>query len=161
MLTSQNRLRGMPVVWQDRQVGYVERAVADAQARKLAGLVVRRGIGAARWAAGENVALLGENCVVLRSKPVRVPEQLYPEMGRAFLLSGECAGSVTDALICKRDLRIRALEICQSPIKHLMGQRGYAVQFQPGRSPEEGGVVAVQLLTWAQVKQHLKEGEDE
>ena len=44
MLTSLNRMVGLPVVWQDRQLGYVERAVPDARARRLSGVVVRKGI---------------------------------------------------------------------------------------------------------------------
>lgn len=161
MLTSLNRLLGMPVVWQDRQVGCVERAVADAQMRKLAGLVVRRGIGAARWVDGENVALLGENCVMLHAKPERMPERLPLEMGRAFLATGECAGSVSDALISRKNRRIQALEICRSPLKHLLGQRSYATQFQSEPGMGEGDVVTAQLLTWAQLKEHLKEEEEE
>ena len=43
MLTSLNRMVGLPVVWQDRQLGYVERAVPDARARRLSGVVVRKG----------------------------------------------------------------------------------------------------------------------
>ena len=39
MLTSLNRMVGLPVVWQDRQLGYVERVVPDAHARKLCGVV--------------------------------------------------------------------------------------------------------------------------
>ena len=35
MLTSLNRMVGLPVVWQDRRLGYVERAVPDARARRL------------------------------------------------------------------------------------------------------------------------------
>ena len=49
MLTSLNRIAGMPVIWQDRQIGCVERAIADASARRLRGLVIRKGIGLARW----------------------------------------------------------------------------------------------------------------
>ena len=45
MLTSLNRIAGMPVIWQDRQIGCVERAISDASARRLRGLVIRKGIG--------------------------------------------------------------------------------------------------------------------
>ena len=160
MLTSLNRLLGMPVIWQDRQMGCVERAVADGRKQRLSGLVVRRGIGAARWTECADVALLGENSVVLRHKPGRMPEKTAPEMRCVFLTSGECAGAVTDVLLDGNSLQIRALEVCQSPLQRLMGQRSYAVRFRFGESPKQDGVVAAQLLSWAQLKAHL-EGEEE
>ena len=160
MLTSLNRLLGMPVIWQDKRLGSVERAVTDDEGRKLAGLVVRRGIGAARWAAHEDVALLGPSCVVLRRKPVRMPDVQHRELRCVFLTSGECAGRVTDVLISAESLHLMALEICQSPLDGLAGRRSYAVRFQCGGAAEENGVIAAQLLSWAQVKQHLKEEDD-
>ena len=58
MLTSLNRMVGLPVVWQDRQLGYVERAVPDAHARRLSGVVVRKGIGAAKWVSSDGIAVV-------------------------------------------------------------------------------------------------------
>ena len=42
MLTSLERITGMPVVWKDQQVGLVEQAVADADAHRLCGLIIRK-----------------------------------------------------------------------------------------------------------------------
>ena len=73
MLTSLNRMVGLPVVWQDRQLGYVERAIPDAHARRLSGVVVRKGIGAAKWVSSDGIAVVGSRCVLIRQKPGAVP----------------------------------------------------------------------------------------
>ena len=72
--------RGM----QDRQLGYVERAVPDAHARKLCGVVVRKGIGAAKWVSSDGIAVVGTRCVLIRQKPGAVPDGQPGSLGRAF-----------------------------------------------------------------------------
>ena len=84
MLTSLNRMVGLPVVWQDRQLGYVERAVPDARARRLSGVVVRKGIGAAKWVSSDGIAVVGSRCVLIRQKPGAVPDsrtRILPRRG--------------------------------------------------------------------------------
>ena len=76
MLTSLNRIAGMPVIWQDRQIGCVERAIADASARRLRGLVIRKGIGLARWLPSSSVRLVGRTCVLAGAKPEPLPDGL-------------------------------------------------------------------------------------
>ena len=98
MLTSLNRMVGLPVVWQDRQLGYVERAVPDARARRLSGVVVRKGIGAAKWVSSDGIAVVGSRCVLIRQKPGAVPDSRPGSLGRAFLTTGECVGEVTDMI---------------------------------------------------------------
>ncbi len=160
MLTSLARMTGMPVVWQDRQIGSVERAVPDAYHARLSGIVLRKGIGVARWATSDDILLVGERCVMLNHKPERMPEKLEGEMRRAFLTTGECVGEVTDALLLGDTLDIPALEICQGPIYRLMGRRAYAARFHPSEHGEPGEVVIPELLTWTQLLRQLGE-EDE
>ena len=159
VLTSLNRLLGMPVVWQDRRVGCVERAVADVRTRMLDGLIVRRGIGSARWISSRDVLLVGERCVLVGCKPGTLPEKEMPEAGRAFLATGECAGDVTDVLLTGSSLRMVALEICAGPLCRLLGRRSYAVDFCVVSTAEENGVMVAQLLSWTQLIKHL-EGEE-
>lgn len=158
MHISLSRMVGMPVVLRDQQVGYVERAVVDAQCSMLDGVVVRRGIGAAKWASCGAIALLGKDCVLLKSKPVRLTERAQPTPCRVFLAAGAYAGEVTDALVSSRSLRVSALEVCQGPLYRLVGQRAYASRF---RMQEDGGVVAQSLLSWAQLVKQLGEEDDE
>lgn len=153
MLGSLNALVGMPVIRQTKRLGYVERAVADAQRRRLDGLVIRRGMGLAHWIPREEIGMLGENCVIVHGRPQRMPDSCTAEMHRVFLTTGECAGEVTDAVVDRHTMRIVALEVCRGPLYRLMGQRGYAVQFHLNADGEAGEVVAAGLLSWAQLQQ--------
>ena len=160
MLTSLNALVGLPAVWQNQQVGWIERAVADVEGRRLGGLVVRKGMGSARWADGNEVLCIGENCVLLGSKPARLPKVPPQKDRRTFLTTGEAAGVVTDVFFRGEPLALAALEVCRGPLQRLMGYRAYAADFciRPGKVQDE--VVAAQLLSWTQLLSHLgEEGE--
>lgn len=160
MLASLNALVGRAVIWQDQKLGLVERAVPDVPGRGLDGLVIRRGLSVARWIANEDILLLGENCIVVRRKPQRMPEKKNAIPGRVFLTSGECAGEVTDVFVETDTLRLAALEVCQGPFYRLMGRRAYAAQFHMNAGGEEGDVTAPALLSWTQLKTQLEEGEN-
>ncbi len=157
MLTSLNRMVGLPVVWQDRRLGYVERAVPDARARRLSGVVVRKGIGAAKWISGDGIAVVGKSCVLVRQKPGSVPDGRPGRLGRAFLTTGECVGEVTDVIICGDTLRLEALELSPGPVYRLLGRRAYAAQYRVDEGTRTGEVVVPGLLTWAQLKRTLGE----
>lgn len=161
MIVSLSRLTGMPAVWQDQQVGLVERAVPDAYTGRLHGLMIRRGIGRARWASADDVLLAGESCVVLRRRPHAQASRPQAELRRVFLTTGECVGEVTDVLIHGDTLALCALEVCESPLARLMGRRGYAVEYRPSPAGEPGGVTAAGLLSWAQLRSYLGEEDDE
>ena len=154
---SLSRMVGMPVMYENRQVGCVESAMVDARGLRLDGVVIRKGIGAARWAGSAQIMQLCSRCVLLGSQPVRMPPRAQMHPGRVFLSSGACAGDVTDAFLSSRTLRISALEVCQGPLYRLVGQRAYAAQFQ---LQEDGNVVAQELLSWAQLVRQLGEEDD-
>ena len=160
MLISLNRMVGMPVIWWGENVGSVERAIPDVESGRLDGLVVRRGIGWARWAAGENVILVGEKCVILAKKPEHMPQRAKGDMLRVFLTTGECAGEVADVIIHGDSLALAALEICQGPFCRLIGKRGYAAEFHRNANGEIGEIVIPHLLSWTQLVKQLGE-EDE
>lgn len=160
MLTSLNALIGLPAVWQDRQVGWIERAVADVCSRRLKGLVMRRGIGAAKWVSGDEVLAAGESCVLLRSKPTRLPDLPDDRPTQAFLTTGEPVGEVTDLIFHSDTLRLAALEICQGPLYRLMGRRAYAAEFCIRPNGSTGDAVTARLLSWAQLCRQLGEGEN-
>ena len=161
MLTSLSRMIGMPVIWQDQNLGYVERALPDISAGRLDGLSVRKGIGWARWICGGDVKLLGSRCVVLAKKPERMPRKAERELRRAFLTTGECAGEVTDVIIDGCSLAVAALEICQGPFCRLAGERRYAPEFLLNPNGEAGEVVIPQLLSWTQLTKHFEEEDEE
>ena len=157
MLTSLNRMVGLPVIWQDRQMGYVERAVPDARVRRLSGVVVRRGIGGAKWVAAEAIALVGSRCVLVRQKPAAMPDDRPESPERAFLTTGECAGEVTDIILRSDTLHLKALELSPGPLYRLLGRCAYAPEYRAGGGARAGEVVVPRLLTWAQLKRTLGE----
>ena len=161
MLASLNAMIGRSVIWQDQKLGFVERAFPNAQKRSVEGLVVRRGLGVARWISREDILLVGESCIVVQRKPQRVPEKKSAVPGRVFLTSGECAGEVTDVIVETDTMRLAALEVCQGPFYRLMGRRAYAAQFHANVDGEDGDITAPQLLSWTQLKMQLEEGRTE
>lgn len=160
MLASLNALIGRAVIWQDQKLGFVERAFPNAQKRRVDGLAVRHGLSAARWIAGEDILLLGPNCVLVQRKPQRMPEKKEFLPGRVFLTSGECAGDVTDMIVETDTMHLAALEVCQGPFYRLMGRRAYAPEFHVNEDGEEGDVTASYLLSWTQLKTQLGEGKN-
>lgn len=158
MLTSLNRLIGMPVIWQDQNLGSVERGVTDAQARRLWGVIVRRGIGMARWIPSEAVMLIGNTCVLARQRPESLPDELPEDMNEVYLTSGEKAGHVTDGVLDGLTLRLRALEVSSGLFYQLMGSAAYAMRYHVFSSGDgRGRVVAPELLTRAEFQRRMRE----
>ncbi|MDD3335325.1 MAG: hypothetical protein PHI98_07385 [Eubacteriales bacterium] len=156
MLTTLNRLIGMPVVWQDQQLGYVERGVTDENARRLRGVVIRRGIGAARWVPARALKLVGQRCVLVSQQPESIPEHIDMEMRQVFLTTGERIGQVSDAVLGGMSLRLMALEISQGPLYRLLGHTSYAAAYRVIHTQRSGDEVVVpELLTWAELQRRL------
>ena len=153
MLTTLNQLTGLPVIWHGGVVGQVERGVMDAQAHCLAGLIVRHGLRSAKWIPLQQISLLGRYCVVTDRRPVRLPTTLPPVTSRVYLTNGSLAGWVTDALLCRETQSVEALEISESLLGRLMGQRRYAAVYQV----EQGKAVIPELLSWAEFRRRYEE----
>lgn len=158
MLTSLNRMIGMPVILGDRQLGSVELAVADAGARRLSGLVIRRGIGGARWVPAEGVELVGEKCVLIRMSPAHSPGKKEAGGRIALSTTGERVGEVTDALLRGDTLRLIALEVSPGPLYRIMGRSAYATVYQERAA--QRAVIVPRLVTWAELNRTLGEGDD-
>lgn len=160
MLTSLQKMVGLPVIWQDRQMGYVERAVPNASAKRLGGIVVRRGLGAAKWLSPNGIAMVGEQCVLINQKPGHMPDGKECTLARAYLTTGECIGEVTDAVIEGGTLGLVALEISGGPFYRLMGRKSYAAEFRVCEAEgRQGGVVVPKLISWADLERSLREEE--
>lgn len=158
MLTSLNRLIGMPVVWEDRRLGYVERGVTDAAARCLRGVVIRRGIGAAKWIPSRAMKLVGLRCILLRSGPQPMPEDQKSMPGQVCLTTGERLGQVTDGLLNGSTFRMLALEVSPGPLYRLMGKCAYAAEYRVIQAGARAGEVVVPgLQTWAEVQRSMGE----
>lgn len=157
ILTTLNRTAGMPVILRDSCVGYVEQAVPDCFYHRLEGLVVRKGIGLARWLPRRDIRLIGRECVLAAKSPQRMPKTEERHGMQVFLPTGQWTGMVSDAVVEGGNLCVVAVEISKGPLYSLLGSRSYASSYCfAGRS---GGVVVQRLLTWTQLQRLLREGE--
>lgn len=102
---------GLPAAVGGRMVGRVEQAVLTSDGRRLRGVVIRHGLGSARWAPAENIAVLGDVSVILISKPGRVPRDAQFSFPAVKDTAGLNLGRVTDVYIHPATLRVAALEI--------------------------------------------------
>jgi len=142
------RVLGLPAIVGERLVGHVERAVPDREGRRLRGLVIRRGLGSARWAGSENVGVLGDVSVVLTQPPDRPPKDAEFSLKTVKDESGLTLGWVTDLWLSPESLAITALEVTMGLIEDLRGGRLRVSDWtiQPG---EDGTAqVLIPRSTW-------------
>lgn len=141
------RLLGLPAVCGERVVGHVERAVPDEEGRHLLGLVIRRGLGGAKWADRSAITVLGDVSVILGAKPGRVPKGNDTLLGAVRDESGLALGRVTDWWISPDTFDITALEITLGLMEDLRSGRKTIRQWtvQPG---EEGCQVLIPRTEW-------------
>lgn len=113
------RIVGLPAILGEKQVGHVERAALEADGRRLRGLVIRRGMGSARWVDRKDVSVVGEVSVVLKSPPGRPPRDADTPPQRVTDESGLTLGRVTDAWLHPDTLEVTAIEVTLGPIEDL------------------------------------------
>lgn len=144
------RIVGLPAVCGEKMVGHVERAVPDAGGRTLRGLVIRRGLGSAKWADRSAIAVLGDVSVILEARPVRVPRGGSAVLGAVKDESGLTLGRVTDLWVNPETFAITAMEISLGWMEEMRGGRRIIRRWtiQPGQETQvlipreewEGGV---------------------
>lgn len=154
MLMTLNRMVGLQVVYAGRQIGQVERAVADTENAVLYGVVVRRGLGAAKWIPASGLEWVGRLCVAARQKPGGLPSKLPAPVSHVYLENGNLAGTVSDMVLCSSSFRILALEVSPGPLYGLLGKTSYALQYHPYGG--EGRVMVAHLCSWAQICRRLE-----
>ncbi len=159
-MTSLEQMVGMPVVWEGKTLGYVERGVLTKSGKRLQGLVVRRGLGSAKWIPCTAILVIGQSCVLVCAQSSRMPKAAETRLTRAYLTGGESAGMVTDALIRGDTLRVAALEVSDGPVYRLLGRKAYATAYALRQeAPYDKAKKAVfeiiisQLCTWAELQQ--------
>lgn len=144
------RIVGLPAVCGEKVVGHVERAVPDAGGRTLRGLVIRRGLGSAKWADRSAIAVLGDVSVILEARPGRVPRGRSAVLGAVKDESGLTLGRVTDLWVNPETFAITAMEISLGWMEEMRGGRRIIRRWtiQPGQETQvlipreewEGGV---------------------
>ena len=141
------RILGLPAVCGERVVGHVERAVPDEAGHRLTGLVIRRGLGSAKWANRSAITVLGDVSVILGARPGRVPKGSDMALGAVKDESGLTLGRVTDLWISPENLDITALEITLGLLEDLRSGRRTIRQWTV-QSGEEGAQVLIPRSEW-------------
>lgn len=141
------RAVGLPVILGERLVGHVERAALTPDGRHLSGLVIRRGMGGARWVSREMISILGNVSVVLQQAPTHLPKDAGTPPYRVTDETGLTLGRVTDAWLRADTLETAALEVSLGPIEDLRrgrlrvrrwdAQAGNSCQIRIGRNEWE------------------------
>ncbi len=157
-MTSLQRMIGMPVVAEGKTLGHVERGVLSQSGKRLQGLVVRRGLGSAKWVPCRSILVIGQACVLVCGKTTHLPKTPEVRLAKAYYTSGKSAGVVTDALISGETLRVAALEVSEGPVYRLLGRKAYATVYHLRRPPPLGKakdeafeVITSQLHTWTEL----------
>lgn len=133
------RIVGLPAVHQGRAAGRVEQAVLTPDGQRLRGLILRQGMGGARWAAAEDVLILGQVSVILIRPPGRVPAHADFTLSAVKDSGGMLLGWVTDVYLDAATRAVSALEVDLGPIETLRAGRLLARAFAV--SPEDGCVM--------------------
>ena len=141
------RILGLPAVCGERVVGHVERAVPDEEGHRLIGLVIRRGLGSAKWANRSAITVLGDVSVILGARPGRVPKGSDTVLGAVKDESGLALGRVTDLWISPETFDITALEITLGLLEDLRSGRRTIRQWTV-QSGEEGAHVLIPRSEW-------------
>lgn len=128
-MTSLRRLVGMPVVARGKLLGWVERATLTQDGKRLQGLVLRQGLGAAKWMPAEQILELGESSVLAQGAPQKLPKDAQRRLGPVYHAQGPCLGLVADALLHPERLHVLALEISYGPLYQLAGRYAYATEY--------------------------------
>lgn len=141
------RILGLPAVCGERVVGHVERAVPDETGRHVQGLIIRRGLGGAKWADRSAIDVLGDVSVILKERPGRVPKGSDTALCSVKDEGGLTLGRVTDWWISKEDMGITALEVTLGLAEDLRTGRRRVRQWAV-QSGEDGMQVLIPREEW-------------
>ena len=128
-MTGMNKLIGLPVIQDGRQIGTVERGVLTISGKALQGLLIREGLRASRWLDAASISLLGQLSVLCSASPVRPPRHAAFRLFRVTDANGLRIGIVTDAILDENTLKVAALEISSGPLDDLIDGRFFATSF--------------------------------
>ena len=129
---------GLPVIRGGKTVGLLEQAVLEESGKKLRGIIIREGLGGAKWVDRENIQTIGGVSVLVSGDLKKPPKEAGFRLGRVQDTSGIRLGTVTDALINPETLEVEALEISNGPLDDLLHGRWLANDFVL-RKPEGSG----------------------
>lgn len=134
---------GLPVILEGEMVGRVEQTVLTPDGRSLRGLVVRQGMGGARWIRQESIRVMGDVSVIIGEKPGRLPKDAGFALTSVKDTGGLNLGRVTDVYLYPQSFRVAAIEISLGLWEEWTLGRMLARQFVVRPAPEEPGQVLI------------------
>lgn len=134
---------GLPAALDGKMVGRVEQAVLTPDGHSLRGLVLRQGLGGARWVESGGIAVIGQVAVILQEKPGKPPKHADFLLTSVKDSAGLNLGRVTDVYIHPETLQVTALEISLGLVEELQLGRMLARRFVVHSTPEEPGQVLI------------------
>lgn len=152
-MTGIQGLIGLPVIRGGKTVGLLEQAVLEESGKKLRGIIIREGLGGARWVDRENIQTIGGVSVLVSGDLKKPPKEANFRLGYVQDTSGLRLGTVTDALINPETLEVEALEISNGPLDDLLHGRWLASDFVL-RQPQDSGKPArkkERIIPWVLV----------
>ena len=141
-MTSLNRLAGLQAICQGRKCGWVERGALNESGDSLSGLVIRKGLGGAKWIPFEQVETLGGVSVVFGGKLEKLPRGTEMRLGPVWEPSGLRLGTVTDVYLDPCTGRVKALEVSLGPVDDWRFGRMAAVDYAIRREKNGWKVLA-------------------
>lgn len=142
------RVVGLPAVLGETLMGHVERAVLTPDGRQLRGLVIRKGLGGARWAEGRGIGVLGDVSVVLGRRPVHLPRDADFTLRTVKDESGLTLGRVTDVWVSPESLEVTALEVSLGLYEELRKGRLTVRRWAVQPDEEDGARVLIPREEW-------------
>ena len=136
-------VQGLPVIFGSTSLGKVEETALTGDGRALLGLKVRKGLGSARWIPREDILVLGEVSVIVRRKPLHLPQNAGLSLSGVKDSAGLNLGRVTDVLLHRHSLQVAALEISLGLMEEFTFGRMLARHFTVPAAPDEPGQVLI------------------
>lgn len=134
---------GLPVVLSGRMMGRVEQTVLTPDGHTLRGLVVRHGLGGAKWVDSGCIRVLGDVSVIISDKPGHLPKDADFTLSSVKDTGGLNLGRVTDVYLNPQTFQVTALEITLGLMEEWTCGRMLARDFVVRPAPQEPGQVLI------------------
>ena len=134
---------GLPVVCGGRMLGRVEQSILTPSGKSLRGMVIRKGMGGAKWLENDQILVIGGVSVLARGPAGKLPKDADFSLTSVKDASGLRLGRVTDVFLNPETRRVTALEVSLGLVEELRHGRSLIRDFVVQPVPREPGQVLV------------------
>lgn len=134
---------GLPVVCGGRMLGRVEQSILTPSGKSLRGMVIRKGMGGAKWLENDQILVIGGVSVLARGSAGKLPKDADFSLTSVKDASGLRLGRVTDVFLNPETRRVTALEVSLGLVEELRHGRSLIRDFVVQPVPREPGQVLV------------------